>query len=922
MRARELLVPLVMAVGLIAGCGGDGSGGNGDQDDELAGEPLLRGEAVEADGAVLAFHPEADAESVEVAVRWREPADDPDFPLDDERISDVNGFLEIVATDTDEDWERVGRPFLVGIPVPEDFDDGHLYPLQLAHGDFVVHDAGPGHDHEAIPGDMWISRVGVYDARYRMYFVSLMGIGGPEYPTRIAMTEHVEAQAHDQADFVDDQLQPHFPGLNLEPREVSGQPLTGDSRVSRPSRYTRSHTSGHDVGFDVRCELAPPDDCDDEGVALAAIEQALHDALPVYQQMEESGKPLLSQHALTVLNPWLSHYIYHLRNEEADEACEATTEDATRGGVYISSGFAATCMPAVEAGRERTRLTTAHELFHAMQYGYGTRSAGRHGFVTEGTARLAEDAESPDELSGNEDLLRVDAELTDQRDYRGEYFFEHVLDAADLDFRALGDIFSRGLSMFHVDAFIQDRTPFDDLGSAYWDWAKHQAFESRKDWWQFDNPEPCSLHPDAADPDEIHYDPASPPSAAKSFTLDPLTSKVIRVDFNALAGDDYAVDMEVGASSDAIQAKFYDDAWRGGPVCRGQPDADEYRVSVPAGSSQAVYALVSNTSQDASNTATFRFPGSLKIVEPQAGANLLEGETDLRAVAGLPGVDAEAVEIEWGYENMQGTFFSLGTTASGETLSQVFCDGEYTVHAEASDPEAEITASDEVTFEVEDLGATDPPPGCSVTADIIEPDDGAVFAPDETVTFRAVVDDSRPDSHPESHEPRYPIHWHLGGAGGSLLAQDELEFSRDDLDIGEHTIHVEYGAAEDEISIEVVDTQTEPPEVSITEPQDGTEFDVDSDEFDGSTGWQIELAGTGTDAQDGSLSGGDLVWHRRETGSTTWHVVGTGTSTILEVDIDGGDPVKHWEIRLDGENSDGLTDTHEITITTSSPGLF
>ncbi len=927
-------VLLSLSLVLLASCGGsDGSSGDDeaqsgetdrgatpDQPDEpVSQRHLAPGEVLMMDGALLGLHPEADVTDVEVDVQWLDASDDPTFAGDDERFTRGERFVQITATDIDDDWVTTSEPFFVGIPVPAEFDEAHLYPLQFMYGDLVVfHDEE--HYHEA--PDTWATRLGVYDPRYRLFFVPLASIGGPDYPTRIGMAEHVQPQPLEEADVVDTVLAEHFPGLELEPRSERQPQAAADVRPRGAVMHPLSHSPGHTAAFRVVCNLEQPPglhigglECDSHDTAITAMQGALDDALPVYQELDGADRPALIRSFMSLFEPLTTVYLYHFMNEHAHEGCEGV-----RGFYRPSERLGVTCLEAVDQGLDRARLTTTHELFHAMQFSYGNMDWD--GLTVEGTARMTEDINNLTELSGIENDLRVDNPITEERPYRGEYFFHHLLGTSGLDFSELGGLFSRGLEIGDLDAFIKDKTPFNDLGDAYWDWAKNQAFEQRGSLGHRIASGSCSYNWRAADSVRIDYDHIAPPDNAH-FAIPALASEVVRLELYPLPEDDYTVDLNVATDSDDIRVKFYDKKHAGSTACRTDPDTDEYTAEVSPGGTTVVYALISNTSQTTTAVASFEFPddgASMQILSPQSGTSIDEGEEiEFRAIAsGLQGANPDTLSIDWGYENHQGTYIGLGNTANGESLTlNHLCDGSYTVIAEASSASSGMSVANTVTVNVRDLGATNPPPQCPVAADIIAPSDGSTFALGDTVSFEAVVDDSRADAHPDSDELRYTARWRVGGPDGLIVAQNTLAFSRSKFGPGEQDIHLEYGAAHDQITINIVDTESHPPEVNITSPGDGATF-THWDGDGGTMGMEVDFTGTGIDDQDGALSGNDLVWSRRDEGSSNWTEAGTGTSTTMYF----GYSCQNWqgfEIRLVGENSDGLSDADTITIAIQSP---
>lgn len=106
----------------------------------------------------------------------------------------------------------------------------------------------------------------------------------------------------------------------------------------------------------------------------------------------------------------------------------------------------------------------------------------------------------------------------------------------------------------------------------------------------------------------------------------------------------------------------------------------------------------------------------------------------------------------------------------------------------------------------------------------------------------------------------------------------------------------EGGAGSDTISITVNPTGNTIPTAAISAPADGSSFDQ---------GHFITFSGTGTDAEDGSLTGNALVWKSQIDGQ-----IGVG-NTITVKDLSVG----NHEIRLEVTDSRSTTGTTSISIT-------
>ena len=300
---------------------------------------------------------------------------------------------------------------------------------------------------------------------------------------------------------------------------------------------------------------------------------------------------------------------------------------------------------------------------------------------------------------------------------------------------------------------------------------------------------------------------------------------------------------------------------------------------------------------------------ALEVLSPANGAVFSEDDVvEFLAVAtGLGGENPGATLVTWTYPRLSGVPFTF-SSASGETVTHQFCDGTYTVVAEAVDAITSETVSDSVTVIVSN--ASPPPLRCAPSIDILAPNDGDTFALGESISFEAAID----DDHPETDEPLHPIIWRDGGPSGVIIAQDTLAFSRDKWSAGTHVINVEYGSASDSLSIEVVDTTNNSPTAQIGSPANGAVFNYTTLGAQP----QVDFSGSGSDAEDGALSGSSLTWSFLREGSTVWQSAGSGSSFTLFVSY-GSDSVTTYRVRLRATDAEGLFDVHEIEISIENP---
>ena len=495
---------------------------------EDAGE-LMPGEMTQFVGDLgIGTHPDALVEPFEVEIEWFDPTGDPKFPSAERGVNRVDRFVQIRAPDVDEPWvdTPVDTGFIVVLPVPEEFDESRLYPLQYMYGDFVEFDAGHeeehNHDHGDAP-DVWAPISGVFDPKHRVFLVALPTMAGRDYPVRLGIVEHQTRATKKSQEVLDEIMEELFSGSESAAGAPAEGPDGNDIGVT-------DHRSLHSARFRVSCQV---EDCASAADVVDTMDDALDEALAVYHEMNDSPQPRLRTTLLSRLNPFRSTYRYYVMDEHSDGLC-----DGFRGFYRRGQRLAVTCMNAANEGLERVALTTAHELFHAMQYGYG--HSGRDSFLLEGTARLAEDVSAPLEVSGTEDPPRLDVAFTDERPYRGEYFFRYLFSREGLGFERMGDLFAKGLHLEHLDEFLQRHTSFTELGDAYWAWAKDQAFEKSVPLGpdRHGNPVPagavCELSDRVTEAADITVTAESAGEAGASFTLEPMTAKVFAatVDFD------------------------------------------------------------------------------------------------------------------------------------------------------------------------------------------------------------------------------------------------------------------------------------------------------------------------------------------------------------------------------------------------------
>jgi hypothetical protein len=181
------------------------------------------------------------------------------------------------------------------------------------------------------------------------------------------------------------------------------------------------------------------------------------------------------------------------------------------------------------------------------------------------------------------------------------------------------------------------------------------------------------------------------------------------------------------------------------------------------------------------------------------------------------------------------------------------------------------------------------------TANISQPTNGAVFAAGVSVTFTGSGHDAE-----DGTLTNTSLVW-TSSRDGQLATG--TSFNTTSLSVGTHTIvltatdsHGFSGTAQITIT---VTPPGDPPVVTITSPAHG---------FSAQAGEQVDFTGTATDTEDGSLTGGSLVWTSSRDGQ-----IGTGeafSTTTLSVGT--------HTITLRATDSHGWQSTDQITVTVTS----
>lgn len=610
----------------------------------------------------------------------------PDVPLPD-RVQLQGDFFRLSATN---DTYSAENPFLIALPVPDGADTSSLALAFLLQPEDVT------------DGDLqeptWEFIEGVYDPENDFFVATLPFIAGDGRIVALVTSDAFDS-----------------PSFGSDPGTETQQTITGFA-VSC-NRFDDDDFNNRDID----CTNA------DEADLEAALETARSDFTG-----EGFGEPYLRRQIdptrpFNVFDPdlWFLEYVAELRPFRDVDDDESRWPCGSRGGIVnlggYSSGSQSFFVCIGDGGVTDPRIDTGrHEYFHATQYGYASvRNGSRATWVIEGTASASENSLGTMARDTSRPLHEVDVALTaggndddpDLIEYAAQDFWVFLGSDLGEGLGYLTDVFSEGAGTSDLDtalenAFTEYAGPgFSGLPRAYWQWAKNQAFEAEV---SFDGAlgDTCSFASGTASIDDstITYTPDEAIPATENFSLDPLTSKVVRFEMPSFSAGDYSVVAEIDATSTDVKIKFYDADDAGTTDCfttGGTSELGTQLAQVSAGSSKTYYALVSNTSM----SSTHGFDALLSAVDPQLtinapeqNASYREGEAvDFRAT--LTGfTDPSGLLIEWTYEVEEEDPVLIVESANGETVSSTPTCDDLLVRAEVTDPANGETANDTVAI--------------------------------------------------------------------------------------------------------------------------------------------------------------------------------------------------------------------------------
>lgn len=440
---------------------------------------IYPGELTELDnGLVIGAHPHVIETPVSVEIGLVSTGTRADLRSSIDHLQIADDLVEIRVMDFEDDELYLEGPagsgFIVGVPVPEEFDPGHLAARALSYADFA-HACGA--DEQTPLDDIWARPVGVYDPEYDLFLLDLPVLGGPQHPTHLVMTESTRLTTELTESVLDWLEETYLP----EAADVEN-PLDLPTWTAGPDSL-RGRSEGD--GFDMRCYLWHPDspECNDPEVQemLNSMKAELELALDSFEQMH--GEP---EAKLARLRSSNRYYLFDRGSNPDDIFVSGQCHSSGGGGYRKDMRIAYTCVEAAGSpgtsgypDTDETDRISRHELFHAVQADY-YRFRFRH-WTLEGTAALVEHINfgmSRDkrgiDLSFKHDSLRS----TKAQDYGTEAFWLDLMKRSGLDsYYGLGLLFDEGMRTRDIDDAVEKHTPFETLGAAHWRWARNAVFE-------------------------------------------------------------------------------------------------------------------------------------------------------------------------------------------------------------------------------------------------------------------------------------------------------------------------------------------------------------------------------------------------------------------------------------------------------------
>lgn len=243
-------------------------------------------------------------------------------------------------------------------------------------------------------------------------------------------------------------------------------------------------------------------------------------------------------------------------------------------------------------------------------------------------------------------------------------------------------------------------------------------------------------------------------------------------------------------------------------------------------------------------------PPTVSITSPSDGSSFDEGTAIEFAAAAYDSEDGVLTGSSIVWSSDHDGSFGTGASFSYASLSA----NTHCITAIVSDSE-EAQGSDTIQIEVLEYSNNNP------EVDILSPSDGSTYESGTPIQFTAFATDVE-----DGQLDRYSFVWSSDIDGAFAL---DSSFVYSELSIGSHTIAVtvtdsDEAQASDQISIQILEPDNTPPEVTILSPSEGSQFQ---------SGSSIEFSATASDEEDGILTGSSIVWDSDKDGQ-----IGTGSS--------------------------------------------
>lgn len=251
---------------------------------------------------------------------------------------------------------------------------------------------------------------------------------------------------------------------------------------------------------------------------------------------------------------------------------------------------------------------------------------------------------------------------------------------------------------------------------------------------------------------------------------------------------------------------------------------------------------------------------------------------------------------------------ALGDTQSFAAWGSEFSSGVHTIRVEVTDAGGN-TAFDEVEIEF--------PENLAPTVTITSPAEGAVFEQSQRINFTGTSVDT-------DHPPAYrldedEVAWYLNSNTSPFGSGHAASLTG--LPLGNHTITFRgsdgLATASDTVEVVIIeDAEDLSPSASIIQPANGASYNADTYDPENDQWYvTVNLQGTGTDPEDGTLTGGSLVWTDKVNGGSSV-TLGTGTSLSVRLYAPMCFGNTH-QITLTVTDSAGNKATAQITVTVS-----